>query len=438
MQKLEGAMRAYPWGSHTLLAQLRGQPTPTEHPEAELWFGAHPSNPGTVDGLPLSHVIAESPDTCLGSALCAAGHDTLPFLVKLLAADEPLSLQAHPSLEQARSGFERENAAGIPLSSDSRNYKDSNHKPELLVALTPFSAMAGFRPIEATRTLLQALNCPELDRYITLLDPQSPHDSLRTLFTTWITVPLSVRTTLIDAVIASAGSMAQRPDWIGVTLRNVLELNERYPGDAGVLISLMLNHIELSPGQALFLKAGQLHAYIRGLGVEVMANSDNVLRGGLTSKHVDVPELMRVVDFVPNPDPVIQCIDGHFQVPVEDFTVFSGDAPLNERPLAQAGKPLTQADRLDIQAGMPVQEGNTSRVKGHSSSMRPSGYPAIVLCTSGVVTLDLLHSVSQEASLHSQNTLTLKPGEAAWIPASDPDFSLSGGGHFFLAAAVIH
>lgn len=408
MQKLEGAMRAYPWGSHTLLAQLRGKDTPTEHPEAELWFGAHPSNPGTVDGRPLSQIIADNPTISLGRDLCEAGHETLPFLLKLLAADEPLSLQAHPSRDQARSGFERENAASTALSSDNRNYKDANHKPELLVALTPFSAMAGFRPVEATRALLEQLQCSELDRYITLLDPDSPHDSLRALFTTWITVPVSVRASLIDAVIASARSQVPRSDWIGITLQNVLELNDRYPGDAGVLISLMLNHIELAPGDGLFLGAGQLHAYIRGLGVEVMANSDNVLRGGLTSKHVDVPELMRVVDFVANPDPVIHSDNGHYQVPVEDFTLFSGTA-----------FPKTAAEGID------------------SSSMRSRGYPAIVLCTEGVVSLSTSGGLDMSQPLPSGETITLAPGDAAWIPASDPDFHLSGGGQFFLATTAV-
>ncbi len=407
MQKLEGAMRAYPWGSHTLLAQLRGQHTPTEHPEAELWFGAHPSNPGTVEGVPLSEIIANNPDTSLGSALRSAGCDTLPFLLKLLAADEPLSLQAHPSREQARSGFERENDAGIPLASDNRNYKDSNHKPELLVALTPFSAMAGFRPLDDTRALLEELHCSELNRYITLLDPESPHDSLRALFTTWITVPVSVRTSLIDAVITCARPLVQRSDWMGVTLQHVVELNERYPGDAGVLISLMLNHIELTPGEGLFLGAGQLHAYIRGLGVEVMANSDNVLRGGLTSKHVDVPELMRVVDFVVNPDPVMHSCDGHFRVPVEDFTLLSAQAPT-------AGE---------------------ERGEGDSVSVRTPGYPAIVLCTSGVVTLRPSQKSGSALNTPCCDVLTLTPGEAAWIPASDPHIDFSGGGHYFLATA---
>lgn len=369
MQKLTGTLRSYPWGSRTLIPELRGLPSPSSRPEAELWFGAHPVGSSTIGDLALTEIISADPVAALGSRVHGQYGDSLPFLLKILAAAEPLSLQAHPSAEQAREGFERENRQGIPLNAGNRNYRDPRHKPELVVALTDFHAMVGFRPLGQTLELFAALECPELDRYLTILDPDSEEDSLRGLFTTWITIPATARRRLIDAIVSAARTQLDRGDWISGVLGTVLELQERYPGDIGVLGALLLNHLHLLPGQAVYLDAGHLHAYVSGLGVEVMANSDNVLRGGLTSKYVDVPELVRILDFGSLSDPVVTDEDGEYVVPASEFRLLHSC----------------------------VSDGDEMLVD-HDG-------PSIALCVSGTVRL---------------GDLELNPGEAAWIPASDP------------------
>ena len=170
MHRLEGIERAYPWGSRTAIPRLKGDQTPAPHPIAELWFGAHPASPSTVDGEPLSELIAQQPSAWLGERIADRYQNRLPYLVKILAADEPLSLQAHPSKQQAEDGWERENALGIPVGGAQRNYKDDNHKPEVLVALSEFEAMAGFRPLAQTIQLLRQLNCAAIERYLHMID----------------------------------------------------------------------------------------------------------------------------------------------------------------------------------------------------------------------------------------------------------------------------
>ena len=390
MEHLEGALRPYPWGSHTLIAELRGEPVPSSQPQAELWFGAHPAAPATVGGTGLDEVIAADPDAALGARVRGEYGNQLPFLVKLLAAAAPLSIQAHPSLEQAKEGFARENAEGIALNSANRNYKDPNHKPELIVALTPFRALAGFRPVADTAALFDALSCPELDRYASLL-PADGNGDLRALFTTLISLPAQPRAELIRAVEQAARNVAAQtghPEWLTDAAQVYLDLNEAYPGDVGVLAALLLNVLTLAPGEAAFLRAGQLHAYLSGLGVEVMANSDNVLRGGLTTKHVDVPELVRVLDFttLDNPRAEVAASGGgvEFQLPVDSFAVRMHE--LHD---------------------------------GEALTLNNDG-PAIVLCTSGEV---------------AHGDFTLTQGNAAWVPASDGEVALQarGGAQIFVA-----
>jgi mannose-6-phosphate isomerase len=307
VQLLRGTVRTYAWGSRTAIAEFTGRPAPTAHPEAELWLGAHPGDPAHIDGpdgeRSLIDVIAQDPDGELGASVRQRFGDVLPFLVKVLAADEPLSLQAHPSAGQAADGFEREDRRGVPVNAPVRNYRDRNHKPELLVALTDFAALAGFRPAAKSVDFMRALAVPGLDPYLALLTDQSDAAGLRALFTTWITAPQTDVDALIPAVLEGAVNyLRSGATEFGAEARTTLELGERYPGDAGVLAALLLNRISLKPGEGIFLPAGNLHSYLHGVGMEVMANSDNVLRGGLTPKHVDVPELLRVLDFDPVPD----------------------------------------------------------------------------------------------------------------------------------------
>lgn len=337
MRRIEGVIRPYAWGSRTVLATMQGRRVPSMHPEAELWFGAHPADPARlhpVDGGDpagdLLQLISEDPTGRLGADCDARFGGTLPYLVKVLAADEPLSLQAHPSKEQAIEGFERENRAGVPLDAPTRNYRDANHKPEVVIALSRFEALAGFREPAETVRLLTALAVPELAGYLGLLSGQPDALGLRALVTTWITLPRTALANLVPAVLDGCVRLLGESGF-GTEFRGeaelALSLGERYPDDAGVLAALLLNRVVLEPGRALFLPAGNLHAYVSGSAVEVMANSDNVLRGGLTPKHVDVPELLRVLDFEPRTpsemEPEVSALGAEliYRTPMPEFQV---------------------------------------------------------------------------------------------------------------------
>jgi mannose-6-phosphate isomerase len=298
MFRLDNPVQHYEWGSRTAIPELLGQP-PDGSPWAELWMGAHPRAPSVVVGTErtlLEHVSAD-PEAALGREVVARFGGELPFLLKVLAAAEPLSLQAHPSAEQARAGFAREEAEGVPRDAPHRNYRDPHHKPELLCALEPFEALCGFRPVGDTLALLQRLDVDALDDMRARLQAQPDADGLRSVFSELMRLPASQRVPLVERVteaarLVSDGAFAAECAW-------TLRLQEKYPGDPGVVAALLLNLVELAPGEAIYLAAGKLHAYLCGAGVEVMANSDNVLRGGLTSKHVDVDALLEVLDFEP-------------------------------------------------------------------------------------------------------------------------------------------
>ena len=356
MYEIENVLRDYAWGSTTAIASLLGRPE-SGRPEAELWIGAHPDSPSVAhlpeDGTrsPLDSLIASDPEHFLGADSVAAFGPRLPFLAKVLAAAQPLSLQVHPSLEQAREGFARENAAGVDPHAPHRNYKDDNHKPEMIFALTPFEALCGFRAAAETRVILQHIadafpgpaQVPALLQ--ALLEDLTASDEgagLRRAFERLITggQDVSEETALVVAALVSGASLEPFQAELGT----VISLNEKYPGDPGVLISLLLNRISLKPGEAVYLPAGNVHAYLHGLGVEVMASSDNVLRGGLTPKHIDVPELLKTIDFHPVAVPMLTAetsvLDqelfrppfGEFQLQRIELGPDSGPVPL-----AQAG-----------------------------------------------------------------------------------------------------
>lgn len=293
----------YDWGSRTELARLTGRPSPSPGPEAEIWIGAHPGAPSVVgdgDGaLTLDRAIAESPAATLGEDLRRRFGDRLPFLLKVLAADAPLSLQAHPSLEQARAGFAREEALGIPLSARERSYKDASHKPEILCALGRFEALCGFRSVDGTLDLLGRLAVPSLAPVVGALEQDRGPEGLRRAFA--LLMRTADASSLVREVEAASRREAARDAGSRAHLEWVLELARRHPRDAGVAAALLLNHVQLEAGEALYLPAGNLHSYLHGTGVELMASSDNVLRGGLTTKHVDVDELLAVLDFRAGP-----------------------------------------------------------------------------------------------------------------------------------------
>jgi mannose-6-phosphate isomerase len=302
---LEPAIRTYAWGSRTFLAALRGDPGPSPEPEAELWFGAHPSAPARlVDrGTSLLDLIAADPVGTLGADVAGRFGDKLPFLVKILAADQPLSLQVHPSVDQARQGYAREEATGPGRDDPDRNYRDPWPKPELLAALTSVHALCGFRDPADTVALLDALDAAPLAHVRTALDERGedafPHlmeGALRG--DGWPPGDRDVVAGALARVAGEGGAFAAEARWLG-------RLLERYPTDGGVEVALLLRLVELAPGEALALPDGNLHAYLEGAGVEVMASSDNVVRGGLTPKHVDVEELLRLVDARVLPPPVV-------------------------------------------------------------------------------------------------------------------------------------
>ena len=310
MYLLSGTLRPYAWGSLTAMAELFGR-DPSGEPEAELWFGAHPGAPSAVLGAEpatLDELIARDPEQLLGRETVAVHGPALPFLAKVLAAGSPLSLQVHPTREQARAGFAAEEAAGLDRAAADRNYKDANHKPEMIFALTDFEALCGFRrPEDAARLfrtasrLVEATGRPApelLAQTASDLESGRPEtERLESVFRRLITGGEEVR-----EAVAAAAEAVRSLDEAGRTeldpaVAELGSLDGYYPGDPGVLISLLLNRVSLSPGEAIYLPAGNVHAYLRGLGVEVMASSDNVLRGGLTPKHVDLQELLKTIDF---------------------------------------------------------------------------------------------------------------------------------------------
>ena len=302
MLRISHATQPYAWGSRTAIQDLFG-PAATAI-VAEAWMGAHASAPSLVlgDGQHgLDHVIASDAEGALGQDVVARFGPVLPYLLKVIAADRPLSLQVHPQIERARKGYAEEEAAGIPLDAPHRNYRDTNHKPELVYALTRFDALCGFRAPRRAAELLGGLDAPlARELHAALLANPTP-DGIRAAFTLLLepaTRPSAEAVREVADACAqrlASGSPSPRAD------RNVELLQDAYPGDPGVVISLLLNPVTLLPGDAMFMPAGGVHAYLRGVGVEIMANSDNVLRAGLTPKHIDVPEVLRNVDYVAAP-----------------------------------------------------------------------------------------------------------------------------------------
>lgn len=350
MYKLTNVLRPYPWGSQTAIAQLLGR-EPSGGPEAELWLGAHPDAPSvahTADGpVPLDALITAEPQRTLGSESRARFGDRLPFLMKLLAADKALSLQVHPSLAQARAGFAAENAAGVPRAAANRSYRDDNHKPEMIYALTRFGALCGFRAAAESAAVFAELAAsvapqpdPLLSDIAAILRGPDESKALQAAFQRLISGAADVVTALA-LVQQHLGAQAALTD---PTLRTVSQLCTEFPGDPGALISLLLNVVELEPGECIALPAGNVHAYLHGLGVEVMASSDNVLRGGLTGKHLDVPELLRTIDFRALPVPHVEGVatglgqqlfdPGFGEFGLQRISIEAGAGPV---PLAQHG-----------------------------------------------------------------------------------------------------
>ncbi|MFE9339194.1 mannose-6-phosphate isomerase, class I [Streptomyces sp. NPDC007063] len=394
MDRLENSVRPYAWGSTTAIPELLGQ-EPTGRPQAELWMGAHPGAPSRIDRgagpRPLSEVIDAAPERELGTSTVRTYGPRLPFLLKLLAAAAPLSLQVHPDSTQAAQGYADEEARGIPLDAPERNYKDDSHKPELLCALTPFEGLCGFRHPEEAAALLDGLGVPGLKPYVDILHARPGGEALREVLSALLTAD---RDAMHATVSAAAEAAAARPEYAVYA-----DIAHHYPGDPGVLAAMLLNHVVLRPGEALYLAAGVPHAYLSGLGVEIMASSDNVLRCGLTPKHVDVPELLRIVRFEHTEPGVLR--------PEADEA--SGEE-VYETPAGEF-----RLSRFVLVPGAPAH------------SLDPSA-AQILLCTAGAVVL--------HGGADGRAELALAPGQSAYIPV-DEAVRISGDGTLFRATAAV-
>lgn len=383
---LDNPIQNYAWGSRTAIAELLGRKTPSAEPEAELWIGAHPKAPSRIAeprGMgTLDRAIQDDPVALLGSDVCDRFGNELPFLFKVLAAGEPLSIQAHPNQEQARAGWARENAEGIPLDAPRRSYRDINHKPELVCALTPFTALKGFRPPGDVASGLQPIARPELGAETSRLEREASPAALRALFARLMTLDAEERAPLLKRAAAEAARRAGDPAW-----RWVKKLVAAHPGDASALAPLYLNLVTLDPGEALFLPAGELHAYLEGTALEIMANSDNVLRGGLTPKHVDVQELLSVLVF---------------------------DAPPLELLTAEAEGPGVSRFRT------PAREFELAFVELAADRPHESGSGRGV---------EILLQLEGSCRIEAQGTaVTLERGRSVLVPAAVPSYALVGAG----------
>jgi len=394
MQKLTGTIQNFAWGSPTAIPAILGT-EPTGEPVAEYWMGAHLSSPSVVAGQELDYLVAASPEV-VGDASRARFGDRLPYLLKILAAEKALSLQAHPTRAQAEEGYARENEAGVPLDAFERTYRDDWPKPEALVALTEFHALCGFRDPLRTAELFNRLGCKaSLDSVIGPLTRRKGSAALAEVFLDALSLEES-RRHLVTEVVAAAVAHVDDEGEMGLFARTAVELDEYYPGDPGIFGALLMNRVVLAPGEALFLDAGLLHAYLKGTGIEIMANSDNVLRGGLTPKHIDVEQLVSVVQFEPGEPP-------HVTTELEQPGIFRFRTPAPEFALWR----LLFDDP----------EGREPRV------LPAPGTGRIVLVTDGHLLLT-----------QGKDELELVRGEAAFVPATDEEITLAGSAEAFVAA----
>jgi len=322
---LDNPIMDYAWGSQTAIPELLGRPSSADTPQAELWMGAHPKAPSSVtldnEVVLLPDLVAQHTQDVLGK-YTTGRFGKLPFLFKILAAAQPLSIQAHPNQAQAEQGFARENAQGIPLDGRTRNYRDNSHKPEIICALTDFWALNRFRRISEILALMEAMGLAGISKEVSDFHKSPNQEGLKTFFRALLTLDHEQKKRVIEEAVSYARThQDQDPVWDWM-----LKIYAHYPDDMGVLSPVLLNLVKLAPGQAMFLGAGELHAYLEGVGVELMANSDNVLRGGLTPKHMDVDELLTTLTFIDSPLDVLSGEKGPggeriYKTPAKEFSL---------------------------------------------------------------------------------------------------------------------
>lgn len=381
---MQNPIQGYDWGSHDALTTLFGIPNPAGKPQAELWMGAHPNGCSEVvlagDVQKLSTLINSAPAAVLGDAT-QARFGSLPFLFKVLCAEKALSIQVHPSKAQAEAGFAREEAAGIDIKASNRNYKDPNHKPELVFALTPYQAMNGFRAIPAILALFDAMALPALAELTAALRQSQDEAGLQHFFHQLLILTGPRKEDALAGLLAYAAAHQDEETFALVT-----SLAAQYPGDVGLFSPLLLNVVTLQPGQAMYLDACTPHAYVRGTGLEIMANSDNVLRAGLTPKYIDVAELLDCTRCLAKPDdqillsPRMEGAVQHYDVPVPDFT-FSV-YPAGEHALTTASAEILFA----IDGTVILQQGKQSlRLEKGQSAFIPAATGSYQLLAEGRV-----------------------------------------------------
>jgi mannose-6-phosphate isomerase len=398
VELLEPVTQPYAWGSHTAIAELQGRPAPTAEPEAELWMGAHPSAPSGVGRAgvrtTLDAVIAADPAGELGAECAAQFGGRLPFLLKVLGVAKALSIQVHPSRKQAEAGYRAENELGLALGDRARNYVDDWPKPEILCALTRFEALAGMRTTADAAALLRALEVSELAPLAADLAGTADPAALTRALAAILTWPAAGRGALVAAVVTACERVAAGGGEYAAACAATVRTAGDHPGDLGVVASLLLRYVVLRPGEAVFMPAGALHAYLRGTGVELLANSDNVVRAGLTPKHIDVPELLRLTD------PAVG-------VPVIGPRPLGGGVSVYDSPAPEF--------RL-YRAGLGPAE----------VTLPGAGCARVVLCTEGTAALRA-----------SSGTLKAARGESCYLPARDGAVTASGPAELFIAGSGI-
>ena len=399
---LKNPIQEYKWGSCTAIPELMGKQSPSDRPQAELWMGAHPKASSIicldeVDGrrIHLNELIEQYPEDILGKEVAARFNNKLPYLFKILAAAKPLSLQAHPSAKQAREGFARENKKKIPLNAPNRNYKDNSHKPECICALTPFWALNGFRKVSDIVSLMKKI-CPAglTDQFDNLRKHTDPA-GLKSFFKNLLSLDMKLKMKIISDTILNV----QRLSDDNPVFKWLIKLYEEYPADVGIFSPILLNLVCLEPGQAMFLPAGELHAYLDGTGIELMANSDNVLRGGLTSKHIDVPEPFKALNF-------------------EERKI---DILLPQKSKNCESVYLSRANEFILSVISVNKNGKEYKSHAHRSV-------EIILCTDGEAII---------TDINLDNTIALSGGASVIVPAAADKYSIRGNATLYKAAVPI-
>ncbi|MHB9291483.1 mannose-6-phosphate isomerase [Hollandina sp. SP2] len=382
--RLKNPVKHYDWGSPQWIPQLLGAANPEGLPWAELWMGVHPEGPSLIESegtvLPLSLLIAQDPALYIGTAVQQA-FGTLPFLFKLLAVEKPLSIQAHPNREQAQKGWERENHLCIPFKAPYRNYKDPYHKPEIICALSPFKALCGFQEPEQIAQGLTgfAHSAPEplrstLNTLIQTLQTRDTAQSLRAFLQGLFALPPALGQTLSAYGREHKERLIHEYPAYKEAWQLIAYFAELYPGDPAVIAPLYLNRIVLEPGEGLYLPAGVLHGYLSGFGVELMANSDNVLRGGLSSKHVDSQELVHILDFSVFHPQILRPQPSGYQIPTTEFSLWvrEGQGDQVQYPQSLPGILIVTQGKLHITFAGGDEEWN---LKQGESAFIPVGRP---------------------------------------------------------------